>query len=76
LDLLYARSAVVNAAKAHELQAIDLVCIDYRSEERLHQECLNGKRMGFTGKQAIHPGQLQIINDTFVPSDKGNFKDK
>jgi citrate lyase subunit beta-like protein len=50
LELLYARSAVVTAAKAMGLQAIDLVCIDYKNTERLLLEVKNGKQMGFTGK--------------------------
>lgn len=70
LEMLYARSAVVNAAKAYDLQAIDLVCIDFKNSERLRWECENGRNMGFTGKQAIHPDQLEIIQEMFQPTEK------
>jgi citrate lyase subunit beta-like protein len=69
-ELLYARSRVVNAAKANDLQAIDLVCLDYKSQERLLWECEQGKRLGFTGKQAIHPSQVETIQQVFQPSEK------
>ena len=49
-ELLFARSAVVTTACAFGLQAIDLVCVDYKSEEILREECLEGRQMGFTGK--------------------------
>ena len=49
-ELLYARSALVTAAVAYGLQAIDLVCIDYQSEATLRAECQEGREMGFTGK--------------------------
>lgn len=68
MELLYARSAVVNAAKSFGLQAIDLVCIDYKNLNQLEKECLNGKSFGFTGKQAIHPDQVELINSIFTPS--------
>jgi len=66
-ELLYARSAVVTAAAAHGLQAIDLVCIDYKSEAALRAECQEGREMGFTGKQAIHPNQIAVIQELFAP---------
>lgn len=67
-ELLYARSTVVTAAVAHQLQAIDLVCIDYKSMEKLEKECVEGRQLGFTGKQAIHPGQLATIQSHFSPT--------
>ncbi|KAI9179788.1 hypothetical protein H9P43_005118 [Blastocladiella emersonii ATCC 22665] len=69
-ELLYARSAVVTAAVAHGLQAIDLVCIDYKDAGVLAEECAEGRCMGFTGKQAIHPGQIEGIHEHFSPKPK------
>ena len=66
--LLYARSAVVMHAIANRIQAIDLVCIDFRDLQKLETECRNGKRMGFTGKQAIHPNQIETIQKMFMPT--------
>ncbi|KAJ1969299.1 hypothetical protein H4R34_006180, partial [Dimargaris verticillata] len=44
------------------------VCMDYKSEAVLGEECANGRDMGFTGKQAIHPNQVDVIQRTFMPS--------
>ena len=67
-ELLYARQRVVTCAKAYRLQAIDLVHIDYKDMEGLKQQSLEGSRMGFTGKQVIHPGQIQVVQESFSPS--------
>lgn len=54
-EFLYARSAIVTAARAFELPSvIDLVCTSYRGGdglERLREECRSGKGMGFNGKR-------------------------
>lgn len=72
-ELLYARSAVVTAACAFGLQSIDLVCMDYKSQEILVEECREGREMGFTGKQAIHPNQIETIQKQFAPLPEGKL---
>mmetsp|Transcript_29880 Transcript_29880/g.66212 ORF Transcript_29880/g.66212 Transcript_29880/m.66212 type:complete len:363 (+) Transcript_29880:42-1130(+) len=67
-EMLYARSQLVITAKAYGLQAIDMVHIKFRDLESLKEECDGGRQMGFTGKQAIHPSQVDIINEKFCPS--------
>ena len=67
-EMLYARSRLVMAAKAFGLQAIDMVHINFRDLDGLKVECEGGRQMGFTGKQAIHPAQIDIINELFAPS--------
>ena len=67
-EMLYARSQLVMAAKAFGLQAIDMVHINFRDLDGLKVECEGGRQMGFTGKQAIHPAQIDIINELFAPS--------
>ncbi|TFK20009.1 beta subunit of citrate lyase [Coprinopsis marcescibilis] len=67
-ELLYTRSRIVLAAKAHGLDAIDMVCIQYKDKDYLKGESVEGRQLGFTGKQAIHPSQVPIINSTFVPT--------
>jgi len=67
-ELVYARQAIVTAAKAFRLQAIDLVHIDYKDLEGLERQSIEGARMGFTGKQVIHPGQISVVNQAFSPS--------
>ncbi|KAF9172704.1 hypothetical protein BGX20_005068 [Mortierella sp. AD010] len=68
-EMLYGRSAIATAAHAYGLQAIDLVCMDYKNDEILKEECEFGRRMGFLGKQAVHPRQLDIIQRCFLPTD-------
>ncbi|KAK3330347.1 Pyruvate/Phosphoenolpyruvate kinase-like domain-containing protein [Apodospora peruviana] len=72
-EFLYARSAVATAARAFNLPStIDLVCTSYQGDEglkRLEEECQNGKEMGFNGKQCIHPGQVDIVQRMFGPSE-------
>ncbi|KAF9964871.1 hypothetical protein BGZ70_005807 [Mortierella alpina] len=70
VEMLYGRSAIVTAAHAYGLQAIDLVCMDYKNDEILKEECEFGRRMGFLGKQAVHPRQLDIIQRCFLPTDQ------
>jgi len=67
-ELLYTRSQIVIAAKAFGLEAIDMVCVNYKDANVLRDECEDGRQLGFTGKQAIHPNQVEIIQSTFVPT--------
>ncbi|KAF6845268.1 HpcH/HpaI aldolase/citrate lyase family protein [Colletotrichum musicola] len=73
-EFLYARSAIVTAAKAAGLpSAIDLVCTSYKGDEglkRLEEESLSGKSMGFNGKQCIHPTQVALVQKLFAPGEK------
>jgi len=36
----------------------------------LRDECADGRRLGFTGKQAIHPSQISVIQRTYVPTEQ------
>uniref|UniRef100_A0A3Q3IKF0 Citramalyl-CoA lyase, mitochondrial n=1 Tax=Monopterus albus TaxID=43700 RepID=A0A3Q3IKF0_MONAL len=67
-ELLYARQKVVVTTKAFGLQAIDLVYIDYKDVEGLRQQAREGALMGFTGKQVIHPWQIEAVQEEFSPS--------
>jgi citrate lyase subunit beta-like protein len=73
-EFLYARSAIATAARAAELPSvIDLVCTAYKGEQglkTLEEECLNGKGMGFNGKQCIHPSQIEVCHKSFSPGEK------
>lgn len=68
-ELLHARSAVVLHAAAFNLQAIDMVWLDLQDLDGLRQESLSGAGMGFTGKQIIHPNQVQPVQEAFTPSE-------
>lgn len=76
LEMIYARQKVVTYAKAYNLSAIDLVCTALRSnapssaspedmDEVLRAECRQGREFGFTGKQAIHPTQVSIVQEVY-----------
>ncbi|GAP11620.1 citrate lyase beta subunit [Bellilinea caldifistulae] len=70
LELLYARSTVVIHAAAFNLQAMDMVWLDLQDLEGLRREAQAGAAMGFTGKQIIHPNQVQPVQEAFTPSEE------
>lgn len=67
-ESLFARSAVINAAKAAGIQALDSVFSDVNDEEGLEQSVLEAKAIGFEGKGCIHPRQIKIIHEAFAPT--------
>ncbi|MGE5641608.1 MAG: HpcH/HpaI aldolase/citrate lyase family protein, partial [Byssovorax cruenta] len=69
-EVLYARQAVVAACAANDLQAIDMVFIDFRDEEGLRAEAEQGAGFGFSGKQIIHPNQVAVVQEAFTPSEE------
>jgi citrate lyase beta subunit len=69
-EVFYARSAVVTHAAAFDLQAIDMVFIDFTDREGLHQEAVAGARLGFSGKQVIHPNQVTLVQEALTPDDE------
>ncbi|MGH2468791.1 MAG: HpcH/HpaI aldolase/citrate lyase family protein, partial [Chloroflexota bacterium] len=69
-ELLYARSAVVLAAAAARVAAIDAVWPNLRDVAGLQREAGMARRLGFTGKAVIHPAQIAPVNRTFSPTDE------
>jgi citrate lyase subunit beta/citryl-CoA lyase len=63
-----ARSICLTAAAAAGVQAVDTVYVDYRNEAGFRRETEDGRRDGFTGRMAIHPAQVPIINEVFTPT--------
>lgn len=66
-EVFHARSAIVIAAAAYGLQAIDMVSIDFKDMEKLRSESLFGAQLGYTGKQIIHPNQVAPVQEAFSP---------
>jgi citrate lyase subunit beta / citryl-CoA lyase len=64
-----ARSLCLFGASAAKAEPIDAVFTDFRDHDGLKRECEHAMRDGFTGKAAIHPAQIDIINQCFTPSD-------
>lgn len=63
-----ARSLCLAGAVAAAVQPVDGVFADFKDEDGLRREAEAARREGFTGKLAIHPAQVPIINAAFTPS--------
>ena len=63
-----ARSLCLAGAVAAGVQPVDGVFADFRDGDGLKREAEAARREGFTGKLAIHPAQVPIINTAFTPS--------
>lgn len=68
LDLI--RMTLMLYAKANKLLAIDTVYRNFSDDEGLRRETIKISKLGFNGKLAIHPRQIDIINNCFIPSDE------
>jgi len=65
-----ARDLCLFTAVSAGVQPIDTVFIDFRDQDGLRAEAAAAARDGFTGKLAIHPDQVAIINEAFTPSQR------
>lgn len=65
-----ARTLCLAGAVAAGVQPVDGVFADFRDEEGLRKETEAARREGFTGKLAIHPSQVGVINTAFTPSEQ------
>ncbi len=65
----HARSQCILAAHGLGIEAIDTVYVDYRDAQGLRLACEASRYDGFTGRFAIHPDQVPVINQAFTPSD-------
>ncbi|MBN1108037.1 MAG: HpcH/HpaI aldolase/citrate lyase family protein [Bacteroidales bacterium] len=67
-ESFYARTRIVNAAKAARIQPIDSVFSDVADIEGLTHNVARSKALGFEGMGCIHPRQIRVINKGFAPS--------
>ncbi len=67
-EIFVGRSLLVIAAKAAGVQALDTVFSDFNDMEGLRQDTLAVKQMGFDGRAAIHPSQIEVIHEIFTPT--------
>ncbi|MEY3998648.1 MAG: hypothetical protein RLY60_1460, partial [Pseudomonadota bacterium] len=67
---LLARSLCLLAAAHAGVQAIDTLSVDFRNTESLQADVQRARRQGFSGKLAIHPDQVPIINQASKPAHK------
>ena len=64
----FARVQTLLGAVAAGVEPIDTVYPDFKDENGFRNECMEAMYDGFTGKMAIHPAQVPIINEVFTPS--------
>ncbi len=67
--LLMARSRVAHAGAAAGIDVIDVPYLDFRNIDGVIAEAQAVKRLGFTGKAAVHPSNIAPINDAFAPTE-------
>jgi citrate lyase subunit beta / citryl-CoA lyase len=66
----YVRNKIVIAARAAGIEAIDGPFIDFKNLDGFRRECVRTHTLGFSGKWAIHPSQIDIANQVFSPGRK------
>jgi citrate lyase subunit beta/citryl-CoA lyase len=67
-ESFFARSMIVNAAKAAGIQPIDTVFSDVNDMEGLRESVIEAKSLGFEGKGCIHPRQIPVVHEAFAPT--------
>ncbi|MGD8340616.1 MAG: CoA ester lyase [Gammaproteobacteria bacterium] len=67
-NLVYQRSTICNAARAAGIPALDTPYFQFRDPEGLKTSCQAARRLGFKGRFAIHPAQIETIIACFSPS--------
>ncbi len=67
--LLYARSRVVHAAASAAIDAVDVPYLDLEDLDDMEREACLARDLGFSGKGAIHPNQIPILNGVFTPDE-------
>lgn len=64
-----ARALCLAGAAAAEVDAVETVFADFRNDEAFRADCEAAVRDGFSGRLAIHPAQVAVINEVFTPAD-------
>jgi citrate lyase beta subunit len=68
--LLYTRSRLVHAAASAGIDLLDVPFLNLDDAVGLEAEARACARLGFTGKAAIHPNQIAVINAAFTPDER------
>lgn len=66
-EVLHARSAVALAGRLAGKPVLDQIVADFRDDDRFRRESAEARSLGFAGKLCIHPGQVGLANEAFVP---------
>ncbi|MCB0989514.1 MAG: CoA ester lyase [Acidimicrobiales bacterium] len=67
-EVLFARSKVALAGRLAGVATLDQVVTNFRDDERFARESAQARALGYVGKLCIHPNQVAIANDAFIPS--------
>ncbi|SQI34191.1 Citrate lyase subunit beta [Providencia alcalifaciens] len=70
IELLYARCAILQAARSAGIQAFDTVYSDANNEEGFLKEAALIKQLGFDGKSLINPRQIELLHNLYAPTQK------
>jgi len=70
IEIFYPRTYVSIVARAANIMAIDTVFTDIIDREGLEKDCKIAKQLGYTGKNVIHPTQIDTVNRIFTPSEE------
>jgi citrate lyase subunit beta / citryl-CoA lyase len=69
-EIKYARSRMVNAARAANVDVYDTPFTDVNDDEGIRKDAEYAKALGFNGKASISPRHVEVINEVFSPSQK------
>jgi citrate lyase subunit beta/citryl-CoA lyase len=67
-EVAVARASVAIAARLAGIPAYDLVTIDFGDDARFRREAAEARALGYAGKLCIHPAQVPLANEAFLPS--------
>jgi citrate lyase subunit beta/citryl-CoA lyase len=67
-EVAVARALVAIAARLAGIPALDQVVLDYRDDARFRREASEARALGYAGKICIHPAQVPLANESFIPS--------
>ena len=70
VEIEYPRARIAMACKAYQIDAIDTPFTDVNDYEGLERDALHAQELGMNAKSAIHPNQLDTINQIFLPTEK------
>src|SRR5919204_388935 len=66
----YVKTLLVVAAAAYGIDAIDRVYFDLEDGEGFRAEAVEARRLGYVGKQVVHPDQVRLANEIFAPTEE------
>lgn len=67
-ELNYPRQVIAVDARTADVLPLDTPYVEYKDKEGLIKDCKRSRQFGFAGKFAIHPSQIEIINEAFSPA--------